>query len=143
MITFRSLTAAATLVVGLTLTAQAQVAAPAEEALIRATVQTYFDGWAVGDSAKVSSAMHPSCHLKLLRNGEFVAINKRDYIAGFKPRAKGDTQGRILALHQTGHAAGVVSQIISGPNRYTDYFNLLKVNGRWYITDKVAYRQDR
>lgn len=124
------------------LAAQAQSAAPDDEALIRATVQTYFDGWAVGDTAKVSAAMHATCHLKFVNKGVFVTRDKRSYLSGFKPRSKGDTQARILMLHRTGHAAAVVSQITSGPNRFTDYFNMLRIDGRWFITDKVAMREE-
>ncbi|HLK97462.1 MAG TPA: nuclear transport factor 2 family protein [Hymenobacter sp.] len=140
----RLVAAATSLFITLPFTAHAQAPPPAatEEALIRATVDTYFDGWATGDTTKVSAAMHASCHLKLVNKGEFRDINKQAYLSGFKPRPQGDTQARILTLHQTGHAASVAAQITSGPNRFTDYFNLLKINGRWYITDKVSIRQD-
>lgn len=141
MLAIRSLAAATTLFISLNSAAHAQTPAN-EEALIRATVNTYFDGWATGDTTKVSAAMHASCHLKFVNKDGFGDVNKRAYLSGFKPRAKGDTQARILTLHQAGHAASVATQITSGPNRFTDYFNLLKINGRWYITDKVAFRQN-
>ncbi|MBC8082072.1 MAG: nuclear transport factor 2 family protein [Hymenobacter sp.] len=141
MLSFRDLLLAC-LLPALPISAQAQSAAPDDEALIRATVQTYFDGWAVGDTAKLSAAMHSTCHLKSVNNGVFGARDKRSYLSAFKPRPKGDTQARILTLHRTGHAAAVVSQITSGPNRFTDYFNLLRINGRWFITDKVAIREE-
>jgi|SRR6476469_8866479 len=118
-------------------------AAPDDEAQIRAVVNTYFDGWAVGDTARVSSAMHPSCHLKFVdAKGVFGDRDKKAYLSGFKPRPKGDTQGRILALSRTGHAGAVTAQITSGTSRFTDYFNLLRIDGRWYITDKVSFRED-
>ncbi|GAA4365284.1 hypothetical protein GCM10023185_35470 [Hymenobacter saemangeumensis] len=127
----------------LTHSAQAQSAPADDEALIRTTVNTYFEGWAVGDTALVSSAMHPSCHLKFVdATGAFGSRDKKTYLSGFKPRPKGDTQGRILALSRTGHAASVTARITSGSNRYTDYFNLLRISGRWYITDKVSIRED-
>lgn len=141
MLFIRSLTAALCCA-ACTTAAHAQPASLNDEALIRATVNTYFDGWATSDTTKVSAAMHASCHLKLSRNGELVDLPKRTYLSGFKPRPAGEqTQARILTLHRTGLAAGVVTQIISGSNQFTDYFNLLKLNGRWYITDKIAYRE--
>ncbi|KUG09169.1 nuclear transport factor 2 family protein [Solirubrum puertoriconensis] len=121
--------------------AWAQTAA-SDEALIRATVNTYFEGWSTGDTTKLSSAMHPSCHLKFVRDGAFGQVNKNTYLRGFKPQPRGEVQTRILQLHHTGHAAGVVSEIRVGGNRYTDYFNLLRINGRWYITDKAAIREE-
>lgn len=132
----------ANLFLALTFSAQAQSAAPDDEALIRATVQTYFDGWATGDTTKLSAAMHATCQLKSVNNGAFGVRDKRSYLSVFKPRPRGDTQARILTLHHTGHAAAVVRQITSGPNRFTDYFNMLRLNGRWFITDKVAIRED-
>ncbi len=142
MLSFRILLVAC-LLPAFPLAAQAQSAAPADdEALIRATVQTFFDGLAVGDTAKLSAAMHTTWQLKFVNNGVFGSRDKRSYLSGFKPHPKGNAQARILTLHRTGHAAGVVTQITNGPNRFTDYFNMLRIDGRWFITDKVSMREE-
>ncbi len=138
----RPLAVAALLIFAFGSKAHAQAAAPNDEAQIRAVVNSYFEGWALGDTVRLSAAMHASCHLKFVRNNEFGEVNKQTYLSGFKPQPKGDVQARILTLRQTGHAAGIVSEITTGSSRYTDYFNLLRIKGRWYIVDKVAYREE-
>ncbi|MCE2996687.1 MAG: nuclear transport factor 2 family protein [Cyclobacteriaceae bacterium] len=51
-------------------------------------IQTYFDGWATGDSTKVGRAMHRTCHLKNFRDGKFIDLNRTQYLSGFRLRQR-------------------------------------------------------
>lgn len=110
-----------------------------DEQLIKQTIDMYFDGWMTGDTTKVGQAMHSTCHLKYIRDGEVVDISRNEYLSKFKPHPKSeDTEGRIIDLNITRTAASAKCEI-ERPNRlFTDYFNLLKVGERWYIVDKIS-----
>jgi len=110
-----------------------------DERLIRETIQLYFDGWMTGDTTKVGKAMHPTCHLKFMRGDKFEMRNRNKYLSGFKPRPKETSEsGNILKLNITNNVASAKCRIETANRVFTDYFNLMKVNQRWYIMDKIA-----
>ena len=51
-------------------------------------INTYFDGWATGDTTKIGRAMHRSCHLKNFRDGKFIDFNRTQYLSGFRLRQR-------------------------------------------------------
>ena len=112
-----------------------------EKKAIEGVIQKYFDGWLTGNAELVGEAMHETCHLKYVSDGKIVVRDREDYLSGFKPRdRRANSEGRIIDIDITQTAAKAKIEIeIETPTRlYTDYFNLLKIGERWYITDKVS-----
>lgn len=106
---------------------------------IEQVLQNYFDGWLTGDTTLVGGAMHSSCHLKFVRDGKVEMRNRTQYLSGFKPRPRlANAEGRILSIDITRTAAEAKIELETESRLFTDYFNLLKENDRWYITDKVS-----
>jgi aldose sugar dehydrogenase len=119
--------------------------AQSDKEQVTATIETYFDGWATSDTAKVSKAMHTSCHLKYFRDGKFTNVNKNEYLAYFKapkPREAG-TKTRILSMDITGNIAQAKTEIETDKAVFIDYFNLIKTNEGWLIVDKISTRTDK
>lgn len=126
------------------LTMQKLAAQNAEKALIETTIQFYFDGWMTGDTSKIGKAMHATCHLKYFRDGKFSDISRADYLSRFKPKAKENgVEGRIKTLDITGNIAAAKCEIETPKALFTDYFNLIKIDDFWYITDKISTRVDK
>ncbi|MEA5428777.1 PQQ-dependent sugar dehydrogenase [Arcicella lustrica] len=114
---------------------------PTERQLIESTIQNYFDGWATGDSTKVSKAMHASCHLKNYNNGKFIEFTKNQYIGLFKPHARpANLSTRIVSIDITNNMGSAKIEISTAKDLFTDYFNLMKTNEGWFIADKVSTR---
>ena len=110
-----------------------------DEALIRATIGNYFEGWMTGDTTKVGSAMHATCQLKNIKDGEVVVFDRATYLGFFKPRPRRkNSGGKIVEIDITGYIASAKCEIETPKRLYTDYFNMMKVGERWYIVDKVA-----
>ena len=108
---------------------------------MRQVIELYFDGWGTGDTTKVGRAMHATCHLKFFRNGVFSDITRHDYLARFKPRAKPEgLVTRLVTLDITENIAAAKTEIDTGTDVFTDYFNLVKTNEGWFIVDKVSVR---
>jgi aldose sugar dehydrogenase len=123
---------------------QTALSSSEERQAVLRTIQTYFDGWATGDTTLLGKAMHASCHLKRSLNGVFVDRTRAEYLAGWKPRARDSTLAtRVAYLEIVGPIAQARAEISIGRNSYIDYFNLLKTAEGWFIVDKVSTQVDR
>jgi aldose sugar dehydrogenase len=102
----------------------------------------YFEGWMTGDTTKIGRAMHTTCHLKYFRDGKFSDINRKDYLSLFTPKPKdAGTHREIERIDITQNIASVRALIYTATHKFTDYFNLIKIDGLWYIVDKVSERE--
>lgn len=132
----------ATLLFGLLLFSEIPITNPSdatEKAAIEGVIQKYFDGWLTGNAELVGEAMHETCHLKYIRDGKIVVRDREDYLSGFKPRdRRANSEGRIIDIDITQTAAKAKIELETPSRLFTDYFNLLKIGDRWYITDKVS-----
>jgi hypothetical protein len=125
-------------------TVQIATAQTDEKALVEATVQLYIDGWLTGDTTKVGKAMHATCQLKYYRDGKFTTINRTDYLSRFKPSPRNpQSEGRVKMVDITGNIATAKCELETPKALFTDYFNLIKVEGFWHIVDKVSTRVDK
>jgi hypothetical protein len=114
-----------------------------DRAQIETVIQSYFDGWLTGDTSKIGYAMHASCKLKTYRDS-FVETDRQTYLSRFKPRTRPDnTHARMVHIHITDGVASAKCEIETEKFLFTDYFNLMRIGGRWYIVDKVATRADK
>jgi aldose sugar dehydrogenase len=122
--------------------ANCQVDLAAEKELVNQTIQLYFDGWATGDTTKVGKAMHSTCHLKFFRDGKFTDMDRNTYLSRFKMRERDkDLITRIVLLDITENIASAKTEIDTGKDVFTDYFNLIKTGEGWFIVDKVSVRK--
>lgn len=112
---------------------------PKEEALIRQTIETYFEGWMTGDATKLGKAMHTTCQLKNVKDNEVLIFDRAKYLGFFKPRPRRENAGgRIISINITNDIAAAKCEIFTADRLYTDYFNMMKINDEWYIVDKIA-----
>jgi len=116
----------------------------AEEVLIRQTIDTYFEGWMTGDTTKLGKAMHATCQLKNVKDNEVLVFDRAKYLSFFKLRPRRENSGgRIVSINVTENIAAAKCEIFTPKRLYTDYFNMMKLNGEWYIVDKTATNEER
>jgi len=121
------------------LSAQDKGSSKSDLAQIEQVIQNYFDGWLTGDSTLIGSAMHATCHLKFFPGGQFGMRDRNTYVGGFKPRPRlADAEGRIISVDITRNAAAAKVELEIPGRLFTDYFNLLKIEDRWWIMDKIS-----
>ncbi|MFK7787436.1 MAG: nuclear transport factor 2 family protein [Crocinitomicaceae bacterium] len=53
-----------------------------------------------------------------------------------------ERQTRISSISIDGDAAGVQVEMELSTYSYFDFLNLLKIDGRWWIVDKVYYKKN-
>lgn len=111
---------------------------------VQATIEFYFEGWATGDTGKIGLAMHSTCHLKSFRDGKFTDMSRAEYLSRFKPRTRPEgLTTRIVALDITDNIASAKTEIDTGKDVFTDYFNLIRTDEGWFIVDKIAVRKPK
>ena len=110
---------------------------------IEALAQLYLDGLYEGDGDKLARSFHPTSALAHERDGALVAVPRDEWIAAVRgrpsPRAQGlPREDEILHIDQSSPTTAFVKLRCQIPPRYfVDYLNLLKVDGRWQVAQKV------
>lgn len=108
--------------------------------LINEAIEMYFDGWLTGDTLKIGQVMHETCKLKLIKDEEVREINRNSYLSNFSPRPPIEgASGRIIDVDITNGKIASAKCELEIPKRiYTDYFNMMKLDGAWFIVDKIS-----
>ncbi len=117
------------------------VANLAEYEAIATTVQHYIDGAKTGKGAAMEPAFHPDATIQGYFEGELFAGTIRllfDYVDQDKPAT--GLKWRITSVDIAGTIANARVELDDwNGHRFTDLFNLLKVDGNWKIMNKVFH----
>lgn len=115
-----------------------------EHQKITATIELYFEGWMTGDTTKLGQAMHRTCQLKNIKDNDVIIYDRAKYLSFFKPRSRRENAGgEIISINITDDIASAKCEIHTKDRLYTDYFNMMKIEERWYIVDKIATNKAR
>lgn len=116
---------------------------PEDRSAIEHLIQTYFDGLYEGDADKLAGIFHETSALTFEQDGQLTVLPLAQWLQAVRqrpaPKAKGLARDdAILLIDQSGPTTALVKVKCQMPPRYfTDYLNLLKVNGRWMVAQKV------
>ena len=111
--------------------------------VIEQTVQTYLDGLYEGDADKLASVFHDTSALTYEQDGKLVVLPREQWLKWVRERPKPKDKGLarddvILMVDQSGPTTAFVKVKCQIPPRFfTDYLNLLKIDGRWVVAQKV------
>lgn len=114
-----------------------------EKHAIEAAIQTYFDGLYEGDTEKLASVFHPTSALTWEKDGALKVWPREEWLEVIRgrasPKAKNLARGdEILSVDQSSPTTAFVKLKCQIPPLYfTDYLNLLKVDGRWQVVQKI------
>jgi hypothetical protein len=113
-----------------------------ENAEITSTIDLYVEGVRNGDGAKLREAFHPQAWMfgSLAGTrydepiGELIAL-----VDGHPVDVDGSFQARVVSVEQVGDAAFAVleEEGFWGTVSFTDFFTLVKIDGRWTIANKT------
>jgi hypothetical protein len=133
---------AACFVLALSEPARAQDDADTQQ--IRQVVGVYFRGHATANADTMRAAFLPTAHIEGIRNGAFTSWSVDQYVANFRGTPAPDEASRtrvIDVVDRSGTAAMAKATLKHGATTFTDYFVLLKVDGKWLIANKVYHAQ--
>ena len=111
-----------------------------EHAAVHETIHTYLQGHAQSSSELMRQAFLPSAHIEGNREGVFTSWDLRKYGELFNGTPATDEATRLRSIDWVdvaGDAAAAKATLIHGSVTFTDYFVLVKVSGRWQISNKV------
>jgi hypothetical protein len=113
-----------------------------DEKAIRDVIGVYFRGHATANADTMRAAFMPTAHIEGIRNGAFTSWTVDQYVANFRGAVAADEASRtrvIDVVDLTPTAAMVKATLKHGATTFTDYFVLLKTDGRWKIANKVYH----
>ena len=114
-----------------------------EYAEIAKALQLYFDGFYNGDVATLKRVFHPACHLSNASEGKLAHDDMETVYARVTGRTSPAKNGEarrdaVLSIDVSSPVSALARvQIAIGPRLFTDYLNLLKLDGEWRIIAKV------
>jgi len=114
----------------------------ADEREVRAALEHYLAAHATGDGAHHKVVFHPDAKLFFNRDGKFSTLTSAEYIAGSRGKPAADEaqrKRRIALVDVTGDAAMAKVELDYPTVFFTDYFSLLKVDGKWMIVNKTFH----
>lgn len=137
------------LVLGLLLLPAATLPAQeGEEAAVREVVGHYLRGLKFNDVESLKQAFMPDAKLYFVnRDGTLGQTSQADWYRGFVANAGKEEQGDLriasVEVHRDIATVKVVEDYPGNPgSRYTDFLNMVKFGGRWWIVNKV-YTSER
>ena len=111
---------------------------------IAKVVQKYLDGTQFGKPDLVEEAFLPSLEVQWLGDGDVLLRRPGpEYIERIEEGTEVPRYGRIVSIDATDRSAMVKVEIEWNNRVYTDYMLMLKVEGEWRITNKIATWQDK
>ena len=105
---------------------------------ITKTLMDNIDGTAIGDPERLKKAFHPDFNLYTVTLSDSLRIRSgREYISSVKEGEKSNRIGRMVSRDFEKDAAMAKAEIVVSNWRiFTDYFLLMKYEGRWRIVQK-------
>ena len=119
-----------------------------DEAAVREVVGHYLHGLKFNDVESLKRAFMPEAILYFVnRDGTLGQLSQADWYRGFVQNAGKEEQGDLriasVEVHRDIATVKVVEDYPGNPgSRYTDFLNMVKFGGRWWIVNKV-YTSER
>jgi hypothetical protein len=113
-----------------------------ETEAIRQALQYYLDGHATGDPEVMANAFHPTARLQFIRNGEVSIRSLESYLGGMAGEPASDEtarERRIVMVDYAGTVAVAKIELDYPGALFTDYMQLLKIDGGWKIVNKIFH----
>lgn len=117
---------------------------PADSA-VRSVVERYLHGLKFNDTIALRDAFWPETRLFFVgKDGQIAQLTQPKWYGMFAGNIGKEEKGdlRITSVDVTNDVASVKVVEDYPGSRYTDYLNLLRINGRWWIVNKI-YTMER
>lgn len=114
-----------------------------EKDVIKKAITDYYYGGQKGSNPKLlDQIFHEEWHLYSIREGKLSITDKKTYLGYFDPsKANPDLNWdfEVYYVDVDGHAASAKVRLENDRVRFIDYFNMLKIDGKWWIVNKISF----
>jgi hypothetical protein len=117
-----------------------------QEGAVRAVVEAYLHGLKFNDVPSLRTAFWPDAKLLFVnKNGSLGQLSQEDWYKMFAGSAGKEEEGdlRISSVDITDNAASVKVIETYPKSIYVDYLNLLRLNGKWIVVNKIYTSRPR
>jgi len=108
-----------------------------KKAITQAIENYFFKGKLESDKKLLSEIIHEDYRLFNVHNKKLDKYIRADFFSWLD--GENDIKFTIDYIDVTGGVAAVKITEDAGNHMWVDYFNLVKVDGKWWIIDEVAY----
>lgn len=123
-------------------TAASKPGTEAEKQLIEQTLNDYLEGRPAIDIERMRSAFHPGAFIRTIIDGKLVQWSLPDYLDLVAKATVQECQPELLSYSWDGDTGAAQVQLTFDTFRFIDRFNLVRLNGKWLIVDKISYREE-
>jgi len=123
-------------------TLTSKINAEDEKQLIQLTLNDYLEGRPVIDIERMRRAFHPDAYIRTIIEGKLVQWTLPQYLDLVAQATVQECQPELLSYTWDGDTGSAHVQLTFATFRFIDRFNLVKLDGKWLIMDKVSYRQE-
>lgn len=113
----------------------------AENQAILIPINDYLEGRPVKDIERLQRAFHPDAYIRAVVEGKLIQWTVPQYLDAVAAAALQECQPEILSYTWDGDTASAHVQLTFATFRFIDRFNLVKLDGKWLLMDKISYRQ--
>lgn len=115
----------------------------AESAIRRAILDFYHEGHVTSDPELYKQILHDDWKFFWFDGqGQLQITEKNEYLSWYDPKSvdsdlKWETE--FYYIDVTGNVGAAKIRLECQKVRYIDYFNLIRLNGRWWIVNKLSH----
>jgi hypothetical protein len=113
-----------------------------EKLLIQSTLNDYLQGRTVKDIERLRRAFHPDSYIRTVIEGKLVQWTLPQYLDIVAQATVQECEPELLSYTWDGDTGSAHVQLTFATFRFIDRFNLIKLDGKWLIMDKISYRQE-
>ena len=104
-------------------------------------INDYLEGRPAKDTERLRRAFHPDAFIRMVVDGKLAAWTVPQYLDAVANAPVQECQPEMLSYSWDGDTASALVQLIFPTFRFIDRFNLVKLDGKWLLMDKLSYRQ--
>jgi hypothetical protein len=112
-----------------------------EKQLILIPINDYLEGRPVKDTERLRRAFHPDAWIRMVVEGKLAQWTVPQYLDAVAKAELLECQSEIISCTWDGDTASAHVQMTFSTFRFIDRFNLIKLDGRWLLMDKISFRQ--
>ena len=113
-----------------------------KEAIKKAVLDYYHEGHVKSDPKLYENILHPEWKFFLLDQGQLRIVDRDEYFSWYNPEDVDPEltwETEFYSVDVMENIAAVKLRLECQKVRYIDYFNMMKLDGKWWIVHKMSY----
>ena len=123
-------------------TVTSKIGVEEEKHMIQITLNDYLQGRPVKDIERLRGAFHPDAYIRTIIDGKLIQWTLPQYLDLVAQATIQECKPELLSFAWDGDTGSAHVQLTFAAFRFIDRFNLIKLDGKGLIVDKVSYRQE-